>query len=154
MERNCAQHLEKRDRERGGDRLLRHYQGFHLGTRIPARWDSLPHYGRGGGRAVHHVGSQPCGRGEDSLHEQRPRRVQGRQGLRCSYDDEGGAVRVLQRLRAQLHAARFLEHRSLDHLRAVQSLREEAEPVNNRTSLYRSIWAHLRRFTYTNTKHS
>lgn len=117
--------------------MLRHYQGFHLGTRIPARWDSLPHYGRGGGRAVHHVGSQPCGRGEDSLHEQRPRRVQGRQGLRCSYDDEGGAVRVLQRLRAQLHAARFLEHRSLDHLRAVQSLREEAEPVNNRTSLYR-----------------
>lgn len=134
--------------------MLRHYQGFHLGTRIPARWDSLPHYGRGGGRAVHHVGSQPCGRGEDSLHEQRPRRVQGRQGLRCSYDDEGGAVRVLQRLRAQLHAARFLEHRSLDHLRAVQSLCEEAEPVNNRTSLYRSTWAHLRRFTYTNTKHN
>lgn len=116
--------------------MLRHHQGFHLGIRIPARWDSLPHYGRGGGRAVHYVGCQPCGRGEDSLHEQRPRRIQGRQGLRCSYDDEGRAVRVLQRLRAQLHAARFLEHRSLDHLRAVQSLREEAEPVNNHTSLY------------------
>ncbi|CAK9799946.1 hypothetical protein ANTPLA_LOCUS2166, partial [Anthophora plagiata] len=76
---------------------------------------------------MHNPCSQSCRRGEDTFHEQRARRVQGREGLRCTDDDERRSIRVLQRLRAQLHAVGILEHRPMDHVRAIQDLREEDE---------------------------
>lgn len=123
--RNYAEHLAERYRERGGDSLLRYHQGSHPGQRLSPRWDTVSLDGRDGRRTLHHFGSESRGRGEDALHEQRSRRVQGRDGLRHQDLRPGGPIRILQGFRAEFLAPGFLEHRPLGDIRANEIANEE-----------------------------
>lgn len=125
MERNYAEHLAERYRERGGDSLLRCHQGSHPGQRLSPRRDTVSLDSRDGRRTLHHPRGESRGRGEDALHEQRRRRVQGRDGLRHQDLRPGGPIRILQGFRAEFLAPSFLEYRSLGDVRANKIADEE-----------------------------
>lgn len=74
--------------------------------------------GRDGRGTLHHPGGESCGRGEDALHEQRRRRVQGRDRLHRQDVRPGGSVRILQGFRAEFLASGILEYRTLGDVRA------------------------------------
>lgn len=120
MERNYAERLAERYRERGGDSLLRCHQGSHPGQRLSPRRDTLSLDGGDGRGTLHHPGGESCGRGEDALHEQRRRRVQGGDRLRRQDLRPGRSVRILQGFRAEFLASGILEYRTLGDVRAVK----------------------------------
>lgn len=78
------------------------------------------------GGTLHHSSGESCGCREDALHEQRRRRVQGRDRLRHQDLRSGGFERVLQGLRAEFLAPGVLEYRPVGDLRADQAADEEA----------------------------
>lgn len=133
--RNLAERFAERYRERGGDSLLRYHQGRHPGQRLYARWDTLSLDRRDGRRTLHHAGGKPRGRYKDALHEQRRRRVQGRDRLRHQDLRSGGPGRVLQGLRAELLAPGILEHRTVGNLRADEAAAEEAARCRVKSSI-------------------
>lgn len=125
MERNYPKRLAERYRERGGNSLLRYHQGSHLGQRLSPRRDTMSLDSRDGRRTLHHPGGESCGRGEDALHEQRRRRVQGRDRLHHQDFRPGGPVGILQGFRSEFLAPGFLEYRTLGDVRANEVAGEE-----------------------------
>ncbi|XP_075271323.1 uncharacterized protein LOC142360706 isoform X2 [Opisthocomus hoazin] len=110
---------------------------------LPCRQRPLPFRGRLRRRLLRHAGGVAGGRGEDAVHERRPRAVPQRAQLPPRPADAGRPRRLLQGVRPLLPAARLLEHRDVRLLRAAAA-RHGAGTVLTRPGPSRQRWRDAR----------